>query len=70
MALTVVTFGDSILDCGSYNAHGLHPAGLLAGNDDRIFPDFAGRDLSARDARLAPLIADALRNHGLADAAG
>lgn len=41
----IYTFGDSILDCGRYNAHGVTPARLLARNDDRLFPDFRGRDL-------------------------
>lgn len=51
--LTVYTFGDSILDCGHYNAHGVHPGGLLVQNDDRLFPDFRGRDLAShRPARL------------------
>ena len=46
--LTVYTFGDSILDCGHYNQHGVTPGGLLVRNDDRLFPEFRGRDLSAR----------------------
>ena len=51
--LTLYTFGDSILDCGRYNAHGVHPGQLLVRNDDRLFPDFAGRDLrSEGPARL------------------
>jgi acyl-CoA thioesterase I len=45
--LTVYTFGDSILDCARYNAFGVHPGQLLARNDDRLFPEFRGRDLSA-----------------------
>jgi acyl-CoA thioesterase I len=44
--LTVYTFGDSILDCGRYNEFGVHPGQLLARNDDRLFPEFRGRDLS------------------------
>ncbi|MCW7539488.1 SGNH/GDSL hydrolase family protein [Aquabacterium sp. A7-Y] len=52
-AFTLYTFGDSILDCGHYNPHGLHPGSLLLRNDDRLFPDFKGRDLlSAGPARL------------------
>jgi acyl-CoA thioesterase-1 len=52
--LTVHTFGDSILDCGHYNPHSVDPGGLLVRNDDRLFPEFFGRDLSARgSARLA-----------------
>jgi len=52
--ITVYTFGDSILDCGRYNAQGVHPGQLLVRNDDALFPEFRGRDLSARGpARLA-----------------
>jgi hypothetical protein len=51
--LTVYTFGDSILDCGRYNAHGVHPGQLLVRNNDKLFPEFKGRDLvSRRPARL------------------
>ena len=51
--LTVYTFGDSILDCGHYNERGVHPGQLLVRNDDRLFPEFRGRDLSSRGpARL------------------
>src|SRR4051794_30402403 len=46
-ALTVVTFGDSILDCARYNQYGVHPGQLIVRNDDRLFPDFKGRDLSS-----------------------
>ena len=46
--LTVYTFGDSVLDCGHYNAHGVHPGGLLVRNDDRLFPEFKARDLQTR----------------------
>ena len=42
---TLHTFGDSILDCGSYNEHGVTPGALLVRNDDRLFPEFSGRDL-------------------------
>jgi acyl-CoA thioesterase-1 len=42
---TLVTFGDSILDCGRYNEYGVHPGQLIVRNDDRLFPDFKGRDL-------------------------
>jgi len=45
---TVTTFGDSILDCGRYNEADLDPARLLVRNDDGRFPEFRGRDLSAR----------------------
>jgi acyl-CoA thioesterase-1 len=50
---TLVTFGDSILDCGHYNDRGIHPGQLLVRNDDNVFPSFRGRDLSShREARL------------------
>ena len=45
---TLHTFGDSILDCGHYNGHGLHPAGLMVRNDDILFPEFEGDDLASR----------------------
>jgi acyl-CoA thioesterase I len=45
--LTVYTFGDSILDCGHYNQFGVHPGQLLVRNDDKLFPEFRGQDLSA-----------------------
>ena len=47
---TLYTFGDSILDCGRYNPHGITPAALLIKNDDRLFPELRGRELSARGA--------------------
>jgi len=43
---TLHTFGDSVLHCARYNEHGVHPAGLLARNDDALFLDFRGRDLT------------------------
>lgn len=43
---TVITLGDSILDCAHYNAQGVHPGQLLVRNDDELFPEFRGRDLS------------------------
>jgi acyl-CoA thioesterase-1 len=46
--LTVHTFGDSILDCGNYNGYAVEPGQLLVRNHDRLFPEFIGRDLSAR----------------------
>ena len=56
---TVVTFGDSILDCAGYNDHGVHPGQLIVRNDDRLFPAFAGRDLSSSaPARLDHLAQD------------
>jgi acyl-CoA thioesterase-1 len=51
--LTLYTFGDSILDSGSYNRHGLNPGRLIVRNDDTLFPEFKGRDLQSRGpARL------------------
>jgi acyl-CoA thioesterase-1 len=44
----VITFGDSILDCARYNVHGVTPGQLLVRNDDRLFPEFRGRDLESR----------------------
>ncbi len=46
--MLVVTLGDSILDCGRYNAHGLTPGRLLVRNDDTLFPEFRGQDLASR----------------------
>ena len=46
--LTVYTFGDSILDCGRYNEFGITPGQLLVRNDERLFPEFRGRDLASR----------------------
>ncbi|HWG89748.1 MAG TPA: SGNH/GDSL hydrolase family protein [Candidatus Thermoplasmatota archaeon] len=43
---TLYTFGDSILDCGHYNPHGVHPGELLVQNEDGLFPEFRGQDLS------------------------
>jgi hypothetical protein len=51
-ALTVYTFGDSILDCGAYNAFGVHPGGLIVRNHDVLFPEFRGRDLQSRRPAL------------------
>jgi acyl-CoA thioesterase I len=51
--LTLVTLGDSVLDCGHYNSAGLTPGHLLVRNDDRRFPEFRGQDLqSVTPARL------------------
>src|SRR5438093_12864699 len=52
--LAVYTFGDSILDCGHYNEFGLSPGQLIVRNDDRLFPEFRGRDLASTvgEARL------------------
>jgi len=46
--LTVYTFGDSILDCGHYNMHLVDPGRLLVANNDELFPEFQGRDLSSK----------------------
>jgi acyl-CoA thioesterase I len=43
--LTIYTFGDSMLDCGAYNPHGVNPGQLLVRNDDGLFPEFHGQDL-------------------------
>ena len=65
--LTLVTFGDSILDCGRYNAHGVHPGRLLLRNDDALFPAFRGRDLASSgfDARLDHRAVDGARVNDL-----
>src|SRR4051812_6106758 len=56
---TLYTFGDSILDCGHYNPYGVSPGALLIRNDDRLFPEFRGRDLATRGpARLEPRAVD------------
>jgi lysophospholipase L1-like esterase len=47
--VTLYTFGDSILDCGHYNQYGIHPGGLVVRNDDRLFPEFRGKDLASRN---------------------
>jgi hypothetical protein len=65
--LTVVTFGDSVLDCGHYNAEGVTPGQLLVRNDDRLFPEFAGRDFASRGpARLQHRAVDGATVQGLA----
>lgn len=46
--LSVFTFGDSVLDCAHYNRYGVHPGRLLVRNEDRLFPEFKGRDLRSR----------------------
>ena len=43
----VYTFGDSMLDCGHYNAFDVNPGRLLVHNDDRLFPEFRGHDLAS-----------------------
>ena len=42
-SMRLVTFGDSILDCGRYNEYGVDPGHLLVRNDDRLFPSSAAR---------------------------
>lgn len=64
-ALAVYTFGDSILDCAHYNPHGVHPGQLLARNDDRLFPDFRGKDLAQRGAQLQHRAVDGATVDGL-----
>ena len=64
---TLYTFGDSILDCARYNERGVHPGQLLVRNDDRLFPEFRGQDLSARgEARLEHRARDGATVSGLA----
>jgi acyl-CoA thioesterase I len=64
--LTVYTFGDSILDCGHYNQHGVHPGQLVVRNDDRLFPEFKGKDVSSqREARLEHRAVDGATVQGL-----
>lgn len=51
--VSVYTFGDSMLDCGHYNQFGVNPGQLIVRNNDRLFPEFRGRDLvSLGPARL------------------
>jgi acyl-CoA thioesterase-1 len=64
--MTLYTFGDSILDCGRYNEFGVHPGQLLVQNDDRLFPEFKGQDLSSRgSARLEHRARDGATVDGL-----
>lgn len=64
--LTVYTFGDSVLDCARYNAYGVHPGQLIVRNNDKLFPDFKGRDLlSHRPARLEHRAVDGATLEGL-----
>ncbi|MBA4143305.1 MAG: SGNH/GDSL hydrolase family protein [Nitrosospira sp.] len=62
----VLTFGDSILDCARYNVYSVHPAQLIVRNDDRLFPEFSGRDLtSSGSARLDHRARDGARTDDL-----
>jgi lysophospholipase L1-like esterase len=64
--VTLYTFGDSILDCGRYNKFGVHPGQLLVQNDDRLFPEFQGQDLTSRGpARLEHRARDGATVDGL-----
>ena len=64
--MLVVTLGDSILDCGHYNEHGVTPGQLLVRNDDRLFPEFRGRDLQSQGtARLEHRARDGATVSGL-----
>jgi predicted esterase len=45
---TLYTFGDSILDSRWYNDAGIDPGQLLVRNDDQLFPEFQGQDLTSR----------------------
>ena len=47
---TLYTFGDSILDSRWYNDRDLDPGQLLIRNDDELFPEFRGQDLSSHGA--------------------
>lgn len=68
---TLLTFGDSILDCGHYNPYGVHPAGLIVRNDDALFPEFRGQDLASRGgARLVHRAVDGATVGGLASQLG
>jgi acyl-CoA thioesterase-1 len=64
--VTLYTFGDSILDCGRYNEFGVHPGQLLVQNDDRLFPEFKGQDLTSHgSARLEHRARDGATVDGL-----
>ena len=64
---TIYTFGDSILDCGRYNDHGVTPAALLARNDDALFPEFTGRDITTAVGGAVTVVARATDGATVAD---
>lgn len=45
--VTLYTFGNSTLDCGTHNKFGVYPEQLLVENDDRLFPEFQSQDLTS-----------------------
>ena len=64
--MLLITFGDSILDCGRYNAFGVNPGQLIVRNDDERFPDLKGQDLSSLGpARLEHRARDGATVRGL-----
>ncbi|HLL19293.1 MAG TPA: SGNH/GDSL hydrolase family protein [Rubrivivax sp.] len=64
--VALYTFGDSVLDCGHYNEHGVHPGQLLVRNDDKLFPEFKGWDLQSQGpARLVHRAQDGATVDGL-----
>jgi hypothetical protein len=44
----VYFLGDSVFDCGRYNAHRETPGNLLYRNNDNLFPSFRGKDLRSQ----------------------
>lgn len=64
---TIYTFGDSVLDCARYNEHGITPTGLLASNDDVLFPEFRGRDLRTTLGRNVSTIERAVDGSTVSD---
>src|SRR6185295_8468472 len=67
---TLYTFGDSILDCAHYNDRRVHPGQLLVRNDDRLFPEFKGRDLRSHgEAQLVHRAVDGATVSSLPDQA-
>ena len=64
---TIYSFGDSVLDCGTYNEHGITPAALLARNDDDLFPEFRGWDLATALGAAVPVVPRATDGATVAD---